>query len=101
MESGRRPQTTSDEINFTLRQAMRTRAFWLMMLFAFAGFIVQAGVSLHQVPHFIDQGVPASVAVWTASMFAISQVPASLTMVGAEPAIRDAVYHASSRFGGE
>ena len=76
--SGRRPQTTSDEINFTLRQAMRTRAFWLMMLFAFAGFIVQAGVSLHQVPHFIDQGVPASVAVWTASIFAISQVPASL-----------------------
>ncbi len=75
---GRRPQTSSDEINFTLRQAMRTRAFWLMMLFAFAGFIAQAGVSLHQVPHFIDQGVPASAAVWTASSFAISQVPASL-----------------------
>ena len=75
---GRRPQTSAEEINFTLRQAMRTRAFWLMMLFAFAGFIVQAGVSLHQVPHFIDQGVPGSIAVWTASAFAISQVPASL-----------------------
>ena len=76
--SGRRPQSAQDEINFTLRQAMRTRAFWLMMVFAFAGFIVQAGVSLHQVPHFVDQGVPASVAVWTASTFAISQVPASV-----------------------
>ena len=76
--SGRRPQSTTEEINFTLRQAMRTRAFWLMMVFAFAGFIVQAGVSLHQVPHFVDQGVPPSVAVWTASTFAISQVPASL-----------------------
>ena len=75
---GRRPQTSADEINFTSRQAMRTRAFWLMMLFAFAGFIAQAGVSLHQVPHFIDQGVPGSIAVWTASTFAISQVPASL-----------------------
>ena len=76
--SGRRPQSSAEEINFTLRQAMGTRAFWLMMLFAFAGFIVQAGVSLHQVPHFVDQGVPPSVAVWTASTFAISQVPASI-----------------------
>ena len=76
--SGRRPRTAADEINFTLAQAMRTRAFWLMMLFAFAGFIVQAGVSLHQVPHFEDQGIPDSVAVWTASTFAISQVPASV-----------------------
>ncbi len=76
--SGRRPQSAQEEINFTLRQAMRTRAFWLMMVFAFAGFIVQAGVSLHQVPHFVDQGVPPSVAVWTASTFAISQVPASV-----------------------
>ena len=57
---------------------MAARSFWLMMLFAFAGFIVQAGVSLHQVPHFEDQGIPDSVAVWTASTFAISQVPASI-----------------------
>ena len=76
--SARRPQSAAEEINFTQRQVMRTRAFWLMMLFAFAGFIVQAGVSLHQVPHFVDQGVPASVAVWAASTFAISQVPASI-----------------------
>lgn len=76
--SGRRPRSAADEINFTLAQAMGTPAFWLMMLFAFAGFIVQAGVSLHQVPHFEDQGIPDSVAVWTASTFAISQVPASV-----------------------
>ena len=76
--SARRPQSAGDEINFTLRQTMRTRAFWLMVLFSFASFIVQAGVSLHQVPHFIDQGVPASTAVWAASTFAISQVPASI-----------------------
>ena len=76
--SGQRPQNAADEINFTPRQAMRTRAFWLLILFAFSGFIVQAGVSLHQVPHFVDQGAPPSVAVWTASTFAISQVPASI-----------------------
>ena len=76
--SAPRPRSAADEVNFTLRQAMAVRSFWLMMLFAFAGFIVQAGVSLHQVPHFEDQGIPDSVAVWTASTFAISQVPASI-----------------------
>ena len=76
--SAPRPRSAADEVNFTLRQAMAARSFWLMMLFAFAGFIVQAGVSLHQVPHFEDQGIPDSVAVWTASTFAISQVPASI-----------------------
>lgn len=76
--SSRRPQSAVDEVNFTLGQATRVRSFWLMILFSFASFIVQAGVSLHMVPHFVDQGVPASVAVWTASTFAISQVPASI-----------------------
>ena len=76
--TGRRPRSAAEEINFTPRQAIGTRSFWLMMLFAFAGFIVQAGVSLHQAPHFIDQGVPDSIAVFTPVTFAISQVPASI-----------------------
>ena len=74
----RRPRSAAEEVNFTPRQAMRTRSFWLMILFAFAGFIVQAGVSLHQAPHFIDQGVPDSTAVYGPVTFAISQVPASI-----------------------
>ena len=76
--TGRRPRSAAEEVNFTPRQAVATWSFWLMMLFAFAGFIVQAGVSLHQAPHFIDQGVPDSVAVFTPVTFAISQVPASI-----------------------
>ena len=75
---GRRPRSAAEEINFTPRQAMATRSFWLMMLFAFAGFIVQAGVSLHQAPHFTDQAVPDSMAVFAPVTFAISQVPASI-----------------------
>ena len=76
--AGRRPQSAAEEINFTPRQAIGTWSFWLMILFAFAGFIVQSGVSLHQAPHFIDQGVPDSIAVFTPVTFAISQVPASI-----------------------
>jgi MFS family permease len=63
----------SSELNLTVGEAMRTRAFWILALFSLAGFVIQAGVSLHQVAHFINQGVPGPVAALTASTFAIAQ----------------------------
>jgi OFA family oxalate/formate antiporter-like MFS transporter len=66
------------ESHFTLAQALRTRAFWVLSVFSAAGFMVQAGVSLHQVSHYIDQGLPAAVAALSASIFALAQVPAGL-----------------------
>lgn len=64
----------ANEVNFTVRQALRTRAFWVLAAFSAAGFMVQAGVSLHQVAHFINQGLPPGRAALTASVFAFSQV---------------------------
>ena len=98
--TGRRPRSAAEEINFTPRQAMGTRSFWLMMLFAFAGFIVQAGVSLHQAPHFIDQGVPDSIAVFTPVTFAISQVPSSIMWSALGGTGRSAVRDDGVRAGG-
>jgi len=66
------------EIQFTLRQALRTRAFWVLSAFSAAGFMVQAGVSLHQVSHYIHQGLAAPAAALSASVFAFAQVPAGL-----------------------
>jgi MFS family permease len=69
-----RVDSAATEVNFTVRQALGTRAFWLLAVFSAAGFMVQAGVSLHQVPHFILQGVPGHQAALTASTFALAQV---------------------------
>ena len=66
------------EFNYTVRQALETRSFWILALFSVFGFIVQAGVSLHQVPHYIEQGVPTHLAALTASTFAFGQVPGGL-----------------------
>ncbi|HEX6736985.1 MAG TPA: MFS transporter, partial [Vicinamibacteria bacterium] len=66
------------EPHFTLRQALHTRAFWALALFAALGFMAQAGVSLHQVSHYIRQGFSASMAAMMASLFAVAQVPAGL-----------------------
>ncbi len=63
------------ESDYTVRQALATRAFWILALFSVFGYVVQAGVSLHQVPHYIGQGVPTHLAALTASTFAFGQVP--------------------------
>ena len=62
------------ENNYTVSRALRTRAFYVMAIFSGAGFMVQAGVSLHQVSHFINQGMDASLAALTAGAFAFCQM---------------------------
>jgi len=76
-DSSSGPQALS-EINFTVRQALRTRAFWILAVFSGAGMMVQAGISLHQVSHYIDQGIPAQFAALSAATFAVSQIFAGL-----------------------
>ena len=66
------------EVNFTVGQALRTRAFWILAIFSGAGMMVQAGVSLHQVSHYINQGIDPRFAAISASTFALAQMPASL-----------------------
>lgn len=66
------------ERQFTLGQALRTRAFWVLAVFSATGFMVQAGVSLHQVGHYIRQGLPGPAAAIMASVFALAQVPGGL-----------------------
>ena len=77
-ESGDRssPQrpTALQENSYTVSRALRTRAFYVMAIFSGAGFMVQAGVSLHQVSHFINQGLDPSLAALTAGAFAFCQM---------------------------
>ena len=55
-EPSTRPTDARSELNLTVREAMHTRAFWLLALFSMAGFIV-----------------PGPAAALTASTFAIAQ----------------------------
>ena len=66
------------ETNFTLAQALHTRAFWLVCGFAAMNYMSQGGISLHQVPHFIHQGIAAPLAALTASIYAFAQIPGGL-----------------------
>ena len=70
--------TASNEVNLTVHQAIRTRSFWILAIFSGLGLMAQAGISLHQVAHYINAGLPSTSAALTASTFAIAQIPASL-----------------------
>ena len=66
------------ETNFTLGQALRTRAFWLLAAFTATGFMAQGGVSLHQVAHYINQGIPGPLAALSAGAYATAQIAGGL-----------------------
>jgi len=64
---------------FTRAQALRTPTFWLLSLFTFLAYPVQAGVSLHQAPHLIELGLSPTVAATVVSTFSLMSAVAGLT----------------------
>jgi len=77
MAADANPEVTP-EANFTVGQALRTRAFWLLATFAATGFMAQGGVSLHQVAHYINQGIPGPLAALSAGAYAVAQIAGGL-----------------------
>lgn len=63
--------TLEPEPTFTRNQALRTPAFWLLSLFTFLIYPIQAGVSLHQAPHLIEVGINPTVAATIVSTFSL------------------------------
>lgn len=65
------------EPRFSRAEAMRTPAFWLLSLYTVLVYPVQAGVSLHQAPHLIEQGIAPAVAATVISFFSAMSAVAS------------------------
>ena len=57
------------EPTFTRGEAVRTRAFWMLLLFTALGYPVQAGASLHQAPHLLERGLEPTEAAIAVSLF--------------------------------
>ena len=77
--SGGAPATAdSTEPAFSRREALATPAFWLLALFTLLAYPVQAGISLHQAPYYIERGLPAGVAATAVSVFAAFSALAGL-----------------------
>ncbi|MDH3716180.1 MAG: MFS transporter [Gammaproteobacteria bacterium] len=70
--------TRADEGLFTRAMALRTPAFWLLMLYTALIFPVQAGISLHQAPHLIQRGIDPTTAALIVGAFAAAAAASSL-----------------------
>jgi len=66
------------EAAYTRAQAMASPALWLLMAYTLLVFPVQAGLSLHQVPHLVERGLSPGTAAAVVSIFSISAAAASL-----------------------
>jgi cyanate permease len=61
----------AEEPAYSRSEALATPAFWLLSLFTFLVFPVQAGISLHQAPYLIERGLDPTVAATAVSTFAL------------------------------
>ena len=65
------------EPSFSREEAIRTPAFWLLMLYTMMMYPVQAGVSLHQAPHLIARGLDPTAAAFVVSGFSLMSMLAT------------------------
>ena len=70
--------TLAAEPRFSRREAIRTPAFWLLMLYTVMVYPVQAGVSLHQAPHLVERGLDPTTAALIVSSFSLMSVVATI-----------------------
>jgi sugar phosphate permease len=73
IDKGARYAAEVDEIEFTLRQAMKTPAFWLLILAWVANGLTGPALNLHLIPFLTDTGIdPLKAAGMMALMIAVS-----------------------------
>ena len=94
------------DVDYTVREALRTPAFYILAFFSMVGFMAQAGVSLHQTAHYVDAGVSHGQAALVATAFALGQIPGGMvwSLVGRRLPVRvmlavSAVWLAGGVFG--
>jgi cyanate permease len=71
-------EATVAEPRFSRREAIRTPAFWFLMLYTVMVYPVQAGVSLHQASHLIDRGIDSTTAAFIVSTFSLLSAVATV-----------------------
>ena len=78
------------DTDYTVQEALRTPAFWILAFFSMVGFMAQAGVSLHQTAHYVDAGVSHGGAALVATAFALGQIPGGVawSLVGRRIPVR-------------
>jgi MFS family permease len=65
---------TAQEVNFSLSEALRTRAFWLLLFASSAMPLIGTGLSFHQISLLTDKGIQTGVATAVFGIIGPSQL---------------------------
>jgi cyanate permease len=75
LSAGVRYAEQFDEREFTLREALHTRSFWLMLFGWGCSIFVISGITVHVIPFLTDMGISETVAGFMLSMMIFFTVP--------------------------
>lgn len=67
--------TAPEEVNFTVREAMRTRAFWVYVASMVMRSCILSAIVVHQIPHLTDIGIPYQTASGILGLMVLMSVP--------------------------
>ncbi len=73
-KSGSDPRRISATANLTLREAMRTQPFWLLIAAYFFGNVASQTLHVHQVAYLVDRGLAAIVAAWVVGVVGLASI---------------------------
>jgi len=64
-----------EEVNFTVREAIRTRTFWTYVVALMLRSCTLSAIVIHQIPHLTDIGIPYQKASGVLGMMVLMSVP--------------------------
>ncbi len=71
-----------EAVNYTLKQVVRTRQFWLTLFISFIYGYIGYTVVVHLVPHIVSTGVSAAVAAGILAAFGVAGMPGRILLGG-------------------
>jgi MFS-type transporter involved in bile tolerance (Atg22 family) len=75
IEAGEKYARSIGEIELTLRQTMKTRAFWILVAYNILYSFFWASIAIHQIPHLTDIGVDPMAAATVLGFMVLMSAP--------------------------
>jgi sugar phosphate permease len=67
--------TSADEVNLTVREALKTRAFWIYAIAMMLRSCILSAIVVHQIPHLTDIGIEYEAAASVLALMIFMSIP--------------------------
>jgi len=71
-------ESATEEVDFTVREALRTRSFWIFALAMLFRSAILSAIVIHQIPHLVDIGISYQTASAALGLMVLISIPGRL-----------------------